>query len=119
MNVATDLDEKAALDAIGGPYSDPAPDPVAIAQERTEQFVGNMTSQALNELRLQRDETDALMEAIKKNDKLLQAAINEHAERVASVIASKAIIGEALEKLRELFAPVTPVLTQLNGGGQK
>src|SRR4051812_17138991 len=85
MNVATDLDQTAAIASTlraSDDYSDPAPDPVAIAQERTEQFVGNMTSQALNELRLQRDETDALMEAIKKNDKLLQAAINEHAERV-------------------------------------
>jgi hypothetical protein len=47
------------------------------------------------------------------------AAINEHAQRVASVIASKVIIAEQLGHLRELFAPVTPVLTQLNGGGQK
>lgn len=119
--MAIDLDQ-AALDHAGstqGAYSDPAPDPVAIAEERTAQHVGNMTSQALNELRQQRDETDALMEAMKKNDKLLQAAINEHAQRVSSVIASKVIIAEQLGHLRELFAPVTPVLTQLNGGGQK
>lgn len=98
---------------------DPAPDPVAIAQERTAQLVGNMTSQALDELRQQRDETDALMVAITANDRLLQAAINEHAARVASVIASKVIIAEQLGHLRELFAPMTPVLTQLNGGGKK
>jgi hypothetical protein len=123
--VATDPDERmrsnyevtgSTTGSLPDTYSDPAPDPVAIAEERTTQFVGNMTSQALNELRQQRDETDALMEAMKKNDKLLQAAINEHAERVASVIASKVIIAEQLGHLRELFAPVTPVLTQLNGG---
>jgi hypothetical protein len=109
----------AATETAVDHYSDPAPDPVTIATERTSQHVGGMTSMALNELRKQRDETDALMEAITKNDRLLQVAINEHAARVSSVITSKVIIGEALEKLRELFAPVTPVLTQLNGGGQK
>jgi hypothetical protein len=98
---------------------DPAPDPVTIAADRTSHLVGNMTSQALDELRQQRDETDALMEAIRKNDKLLQTAIVEHAGRVTAVIASKVVIAEQLGKLRELFAPVMPVLTQLNGGGQK
>jgi hypothetical protein len=109
--VAIDLDEAARAETQQ--YTD-----LAIAEEHTAQHVGNMTSQALNELRQQRDETDALMEAIKKNDKLLQAAINEHAQRVSSVIASKVIIAEQLGHLRELFAPVTPVLTQLNGGTQ-
>lgn len=109
------------LDHIGSAQtftSDPAPDPISLAEDRATQLVNNLTSQATDQLRQFRDDTDALMLGLQKNERLLISAIEEHAQRVGSVIESKVIMAEQMKKLQELFAPVTPVLTQLNGGAK-
>ena len=95
---------------------DPAPHPVDLAHKRIEQFIDNLTSQGLDELRRFRDETDALMAALTKRGEALTHAAAEHAHNVASVLESKAIMAEQTSKLKELFSPVQAVITEQRNG---
>lgn len=106
-----------ALEGFVNP--DPSPSPVTIARDRATTLVGNLTTPALDELRKLRDDAEALSAVLQKNHHLLLTAIDEHAQKVSAVIESKAIMAEQMTKLTELFAPVVPVLTQLNGGGRE
>src|SRR5688572_71517 len=63
--VAIDLD-RAATNGEDPMRLDPAPSPVDIAHERSATLMTNLTSQALDQLRQFRDDTDALMIALTK-----------------------------------------------------
>lgn len=104
---ARDLDQSEKLD--------PAPSPVDLAHQRSAQLMDNLTSQALDQLRQFRDDTDALMVALTKRHDAIVGAIDEHASRVASVIAAKEIMAEQTQKMKEMFAPVQAVMTQEGG----
>lgn len=101
---ARDLDQPESLD--------PAPHPVDLAHARIEQFVQNLTGQALDELRQFRDDTDALMVALTKRNDAIVAAAADHAANVAAVIESKKIMAEQTQKMKEMFAPVQAVISQ-------
>jgi hypothetical protein len=91
---------------------DPAPHPVDVAHQRSAQLMDNLTSQALDQLRQFRDDTDALMVALNKRHDAIVSAIDEHASRVASVIEAKKIMAEQTQKMKEMFAPVQAVITE-------
>lgn len=101
---ARDLDQTERLD--------PAPHPVDLAHERSAQLMQALTSQALDQLRQFRDDTDALMVALTKRHDAIVSAIDEHASRVASVIEAKQIMAEQTQKMKEMFAPVQAVITE-------
>ena len=104
---AQDLDNVTRLD--------PAPHPVDLAHQRSAQLMDALTTQALDQLRQFRDDTDALMVALTKRHDAIVSAIDEHASRVAAVIESKQIMAEQAVKLKEMFAPVQAVMTQEGG----
>lgn len=104
---AKDLDQPERLD--------PAPSPVDLAHQRSAQLMDNLTSQALDQLRQFRDDTDALMVALTKRHDAIVSAIDEHASRVGQVIEAKAIMAEQTQKMKEMFAPVQAVMTQEGG----
>ena len=108
------------LDAVGQRILndmklDPAPHPVDLAHQRSTQLMDNLTSQALDQLRQFRDDTDALMVALTKRHDAIVGAIDEHAARVASVIESKVIMAEQTSKLKDMFSPVQAVISQEGG----
>lgn len=90
---------------------DPAPNPVDLAHQRIEQFVENLTSQGLDELRKFRDDTDALMIALRKRGEAITHAAAEHAVNVSAVIEAKTIMAEQTQKMKEMFAPVQAVIS--------
>lgn len=100
------------LDQLSTGKYDPAPNPVDIAHQRSQQLMDNLTTQALDQLRAFRDDTDALMVALTKRHDAIVSAIDEHASRVASVIEAKVIMAEQTQKMKEMFAPVQAVMTQ-------
>lgn len=110
--MATNLDDHAR--DLDQPL-DPAPHPVDLAHKRIEQFVDNLTSQGLDELRQFRDDTDALMVALTKRGDAITHAAAEHAANIAAVIESKKIMAEQTQKMKEMFAPVQAVMTQEGG----
>lgn len=93
---------------------DPAPSAVEIAHDRSTQLMNNLTTQALDQLRQFRDDTDALMVALTKRHDAIVSAIDEHASRVGQVIMAKEIMAEQTQKMKEMFAPVQAVMTQSN-----
>lgn len=107
MDQARDLDQPERLD--------PAPSAVEMAHERSAQLMNNLTSQALDQLRQFRDDTDALMVALTKRHDAIVSAIDEHASRVGQVIEAKAIMAEQTQRMKEMFAPVQAVVTQEGG----
>lgn len=94
---------------------DPAPTAVEIAHDRSTQLMNNLTTQALDQLRQFRDDTDALMVALTKRHDAIVSAIDEHASRVGQVIMAKEIMAEQTQKMKEMFAPVQAVMTQEGG----
>lgn len=95
---------------------DPAPSLTDVAADQLVKLTNNLTQQGLVELRRLRDEADALMIGLRKRDESLIAQITDHRDNVARVLESKEVMAEHLAKLKELFAPVTPVIT--NGRGE-
>lgn len=93
-------------------HLDPAPTAVEMAHERSAQLMNNLTTQALDQLRQFRDDTDALMVALTKRHDAIVSAIDEHASRVGQVILAKEIMAEQTQKMKEMFAPVQAVMTQ-------
>ena len=93
------------------PKDDPAPNPVALAEERAQQLTQNITTQGLDELRKMRDQIDELMHGIKASHEALVESTNAHARKVASCIEAKVIIGDALEALKKDFSK-NPVISQ-------
>lgn len=104
---ASGLDQSKSLD--------PAPSAVEIAHDRSTQLMNNLTSQALDQLRQFRDDTDALMVALTKRHDAIVSAIDEHASRVSEVIECKKVMAEHTDKLKAMFAPVQAVMTQEGG----
>jgi hypothetical protein len=108
----------AAEDAGGssdGKPSDPAPSPQAIAEERAQQLVTNISSQMLGELRSLREQIDDLMRDMNERRELIREAIRSHAEFAETAIQHKIIIAESVAKLRAEFeasrTPLPPVRT--------
>lgn len=101
-------------DASGnGAARDPAPDPVALAEDRAHQLVGNISTHALDQLREGRDRLDDLMRGIDARAKALHGGIVELAQFSAEAIAAKVIIADALMQLTERIRPrVPPTITQ-------
>lgn len=95
---------------------DPAPTAVEIAHERSAQLMTNLTSQALDQLRQFRDDTDGLMIALTKRHDMIVSLVDRHASDVACVIAAKEIMAEQTQKMKEMFAPVQAVMTQQGDG---
>jgi hypothetical protein len=94
---------------------DPAPSPPAIAEERAQQLVTNISSQMLGELRSLREQIDDLMRDTNDRRDLIREAIRSHAEFAESAIQHKIIIAESVAKLRAEFestrTPLPPVRT--------
>ncbi|MBX9775053.1 MAG: hypothetical protein K2Y71_11650 [Xanthobacteraceae bacterium] len=95
--------------------SDPAPSPQAIAEERAQQLVNNISSQMLGELRSLREQIDDLMRDMSERRELIREAIRSHAEFAETAIQHKIIIAESVAKLRAEFeasrTPLPPVRT--------
>jgi flagellar biosynthesis GTPase FlhF len=95
--------------------SDPAPSPQAIAEERAQQLIANISSQMLGELRSLREQIDDLMRDMNERRQLIREAIRSHAEFAETAIQHKIIIAESVAKLRAEFeasrTPLPPVRT--------
>jgi hypothetical protein len=90
--------------------ADPAPSAPAIAEERAQQLVANISSQMLGELRSLRDQIDDLMRDTNERRDLIREAIRAHAEFAETAIQHKIIIAESVGKLRAEFeASRTPL----------
>jgi hypothetical protein len=90
--------------------SDPAPTAPAIAEERAQQLVANISSQMLGELRSLREQIDDLMRDMGERRELIREAIRAHAEFAETAIQHKIIIAESVTKLRNQFeASRTPL----------
>src|SRR5919106_3643923 len=93
--------------------SDPAPSAPAIAEERAQQLVANISSQMLGELRSLRDQIDDLMRDMNERRELIREAIRAHAEFAETAIQHKIIMAESVGKLRDEFetsrTPLPPV----------
>jgi hypothetical protein len=93
--------------------SDPAPSGPAIAEERAQQLITNISSQMLGELRSLREQIDDLMQDMNERRDLLREAIRAHAEFAETAIQHKIIIAESVTKLRAGFeasrTPLPPV----------
>ena len=89
---------------------DPAPSAPAIAEERAQQLVTNISSQVLGELRTLREQIDGLMRDMNERRDLIREAIRSHAEFAETAIQHKIIIAESVAKLRgEFEASRTPL----------
>jgi hypothetical protein len=82
---------------------DPAPSAPAIAEERAQQLVTNISSQMLGELRSLREQIDDLMRDMNERRDMIREAIRAHAEFAESSIQHKVIIAESVAKLRAEF----------------
>jgi hypothetical protein len=90
--------------------NDPAPSAAAIAEERAQQLVANISSQMLGELRGLREQIDGLMRDMNERRNLISEAIRSHAEFAETAIQHKIIIAESVGKLRNEFeASRTPL----------
>jgi hypothetical protein len=93
--------------------SDPAPSASAIAEERAQQLISNISSQMLGELRTLREQIDDLMQDMNERRDLIREAIRSHAEFAETAIQHKIIIAESVAKLRGEFessrTPLPPV----------
>jgi hypothetical protein len=83
--------------------SDPAPSAPAIAEERAQQLLTNISSQMLGELRSLREQIDGLMTDMIERRDLISEAIRSHAEFAETAIQHKIIIAESVAKLRTEF----------------
>lgn len=101
--------DRAVLDQ----QSDPAPTVPAIAEERAQQLVSNISSQMLGELRSLREQIDDLMRDMNERRDLIREAIRAHAEFAETAIQHKIIIADSVTKLRADFeasrTPLPPV----------
>ena len=92
---------------------DPAPSAPAIAEERAQQLIANISSQMLGELRSLREQIDDLMRDTNERRELIREAIRAHAEFAETAIQHKIIIAESVSKLRAVFeasrTPLPPV----------
>jgi hypothetical protein len=92
---------------------DPAPSAPAIAEERAQQLIANISSQMLGELRSLREQMDDLMRDTNERRELIREAIRAHAEFAETAIQHKIIIAESVSKLRAEFeasrTPLPPV----------
>jgi hypothetical protein len=89
---------------------DPAPSAPAVAEERAQQLVANISSQMLGELRSLREQIDDLMRDMNERRELISEAIRSHAEFAETAIQHKIIIAESVGKLRAEFeAARTPL----------
>jgi|SRR5688572_15770627 hypothetical protein len=89
---------------------DPAPSAPAIAEERAQQLVANISSQMLGELRSLREQIDGLMQDMNERRELISEAIRAHAQFAETAIQHKIIIAESVGKLRTEFeASRTPL----------
>jgi hypothetical protein len=92
---------------------DPAPSAPAIAEERAQQLVANISSQMLGELRSLREQIDDLMRDMNERRELIREAIRAHAEFAETAIQHKIIIAESVTKLRTEFeasrTPLPPI----------
>jgi hypothetical protein len=82
---------------------DPAPSVPAIAEERAQQLVSNISSQMLGELRSLREQIEDLMRDMNERRDLIHEAIRAHAEFAETAIQHKIIIAESVGKLRADF----------------
>lgn len=92
---------------------DPAPSAPAMAEERAQQLVTNISSQMLGELRSLREQIDDLMRDMNERRDMIREAIRSHAEFAETAIQHKLIIAESVAKLRNEFegsrTPLPPV----------
>lgn len=92
---------------------DPAPSAPAVAEERAQQLITNISSQMLGELRSLREQIDDLMRDMNERRDLIREAIRAHAEFAETAIQHKLIIAESVAKLRVEFdgsrTPLPPV----------
>lgn len=100
-------------DLLQDRQSAPAPSAPAIAEERAQQLVTNISSQMLGELRSLREQIDDLMRDMNERRELIRDAIRAHAEFAETAIQHKIIIAESVSKLRAEFegsrTPLPPV----------
>jgi hypothetical protein len=96
---ATEIANQNGLDEL----PDPAPSAPAIAEERAQQLVTNISSQMLGELRSLREQIDELMRDMNERREMIREAIRAHAEFAESSIQHKIIIAESVAKLRAEF----------------
>jgi hypothetical protein len=93
--------------------SDPAPSVPALAQERVQMMLANISNPTLSELRELREQIDALMHDMNDRRDMISEAIRSHAEFSETTIQAKIIIAESLGKMRAAFdksrTPLPPV----------
>ena len=110
---SVDASQVASARAEHDERSDPATSPQAIAEERAQQLVTNISSQMLGELRSLREQIDDLMHDVNERRELIREAIRAHAEFAETAIQHKIIIAESVKKLRSEFeasrTPLPPV----------
>lgn len=102
-------DEQSARDQ----RPDPAPSVPAIAEERAQQLVTNISSQVSGELRSLREQIDDLVHDMNERRDMIREAIRSHAEFAETAIQHKVIIAESVAKLRAGFeesrTPLPPI----------
>jgi len=94
-------------------HPDPAPSAPALAQERVQMMLANISNPTLSELRDLREQIDALMRDMNERRDMISEAIRSHAEFSETTIQAKMIIAESISKMRAAFdksrTPLPPV----------
>jgi len=89
---------------------DPAPSAPALAEERAQHLLANISSEMLGELRGLREQIDGLMRDMIDRRDLISEAIRAHAGFAETAIQHKIIIAESVARLRTEFeASRTPL----------
>jgi hypothetical protein len=101
--VLQQVQQSPSLDTLENQRPDPAPSAPAIAEERAQQLLTNISSQMLGELRALREQIDGLMRDMIERRDLISEAIRCHAEFAETAIQHKIIIAESVAKLRTEF----------------
>ncbi len=94
---------------------DPASNAVLLHHENLSKLVSAVTRQALDELHLLREQVDELIGAINECQESVEDDLREFAEQAKSALATKAVMADALSRLRAQFAnpPMLPVVHNL------
>lgn len=110
--------ENTKPEIIAETLPDPAMSPSDLAKAQATNLVQNITSKSIVELTDMRDHLDDLMEALRKRERDLINAVEDHAALAADTIGMKEIVRESIEQLIARVAPApVKTVTQRKGNG--
>jgi hypothetical protein len=108
-STARDLDQPEVTGKTQKPETaklpDPVPDTMVLARQRSEQYVGAISSQTLQEYGALRDDLDNVIRGISDSPQSVVEAIVTHTQKVTKALRVKSMFTDALAELRRDFPP--------------